>query len=970
MSTLSILQEAVEQARGNPAAMQRAVLDALVAASDSGDDVVDPTNPFVFLLEASVANTNGFMNQAEALTRKQYPVLAQTQEDLYRHMADVDYLGRFGNPSRTAFTLLLGKEEVFTKAVSTGVGNIRKLVIPKHTEFVAAGVRFSMQYPIEIRIMGHGGLQVVYDAEQTSPLQTLETNLVDWTITEIDQLEFVMIQIPVQQFRISPNYGQLNLSTGFNESFTFQNQFYYARVYVEQVDGSWKEIKTTHTEQVYDPKTLTAVLKVLDNELNVRIPVVYFTQEMAQRNIRVDVYTTRGKLDMLLGEFDISEFGATWRDLDQAETSKYSAPLNGFSTLALFSDQPVRGGTNALTVEELRERVITNSAGTVNLPITSAQLQAAGGNLGYDVVKSVDNVTERIFKATRLLPPPSNGFSVSPATARISTIQRSMRQLTELEGVMDNGNRITLTPQLLYERKDGLTHPISNQRAVELENLSGEALVTHVRQQRYLYTPFYYVLDGNDNAFELRAYHLDKPSVVSKRFVRENDTAQLQVATGQYSIERVDGGYRLWLTTRSGDAFKEIDDAQITVQLAYTPVRENTRAYMTGTLYGTNDSDERVYRFDLTTDFDIDANDSLKLNSFKMFDTDPRITSSRLDQNFEIIYIVEGHSVEGLESSDIDEVYSRFLLDGGDYVGLTHEEINLRFGQALQGLWRRSRTVAGEINYLRHETDQPLFYEKTVYDRDEQTGHIKLSRDPDTGDVIYSVLHNAGDPVLDDEGNQKYRHREGDVVLDGEGLPVPVSDRELVRQFDIINIDGVLHFANDRNSVTYREELTRTIASWAVEDIGQLSERLLERTQLYYYPKITFGEIPVYVESGRETEINAEQSFTVRYYMSRERFERLELREPLTRIAIETIANALKNATVSLSDINARIKASAGDDVLSVETEGLAGDAEFTTVTVRDSDKACMLRKRLERLSDGSLVAEDDVTVEFIRHTL
>lgn len=970
MTTRHELIKRIEEIGNNPSFMQRTILNLAQESIEGHDGFVDPTNPFIFLMEALVCSTSAFMSQSQSLTRRQYPSLAQTQEDLYHHMADVDYLGRFASPSRTNFSVLIGKEEAYRKAVSTGVGGVRKLVIPKHTEFTIAGYTFTMQYPIEIRIMGHGGLQVMYDSTEVSPLQRLETNIVEWSIQTLDGVDFIMVTIPVNQFAIESHYGQLNVSTGFNETYSYADHFYYARAYIETPEGQWKEIRTTHTDQVYDPKTMTAVLKVSENGLGVRVPEIYFSENMAQGNLRVDVYTTRGELDLILGDYNVSEFGARWRDLDRSESSQYSAPLNSFSAMAVFSDNVVRGGSKPLSFEELRERVMSNSIGSMQLPITGSQLIAAGNDYGYDIVKSVDNVTRRVYKATRNLAAPSDGSSVVPAACRVTTIQQTMTALSAMDGVYDNGARITLSPELLYERKDGLTRILDDSERDFIESQPPEIKTELVNARRLLYTPFYYVLDSTRDAFAIRPYELDRPKVVSQRFVQENNTAQLEIGIGNYSIERTDNGYLLWITTRSGQAFKDLLDEQVHVQMSFIPQREASRAYLNGEFYGVNDDDERVYRFRIDTTFDVDASDHLLLKSFLMFVNEPRNSASALEQTFDFIWLVSDYSVPGLEHSEIIEKVGRFILPEGDYADVTHEQLTIKLGSSLNKLWNRSRTVAGDINYERHEIDELLYYESNIYERDPITGRILLNYNADTGEVEYSLKHAAGDPVLDSDGEQRYKHRVGDVKVDGEGNPIVKSGRELMRQFDILAIDAVWRFADDSSSVAYRNEIVTTITDWVVTDLEELSKRTLERTELYFFPKTSFGEIGVFVESGSERTIDAEQAFRVKYYMTNDRFAQGELREPLTRIAIEAISQCLRSTTVSQADISSRIKAAAGDDVLSVESEGLAGETGYQTITVRDSDASLSLGKRLRHRSNGSIVVEDNVTVEFIRHTV
>lgn len=969
MTTNQALKELISNARANPAKAQGAVLDSLEQGLDGQVGVVDPTNPFIFLMESAVAGACAHMDETHALTRKLYPSLAATQEDLYLHMSDTDYIGRFASPARTSFNLLFGKAELYQKAVSTGIENNRKLTIPKHTEFSVADLRFTMQYPIEMRIMSHGGLQVVYDGEEVSPLVTLESNLVDWTVTELNGTEFVMLSIPVQQFEVTPNYGQLNISTGFNETFNFENNFYYARAYVETSPGEWEEVRTTHTEQVYDSSEMTVVLKVLDNALNVRVPQIYFTNGLAVGNLRVDIYTTRGEMDQYLGDYDIAQFNALWRDLDRADTSPYSAPLESFQSLAVWSQDSVQGGTGELTFEQLRRRVMRNATGNVNLPITGAQLTAAGEDLGYDIVKSVDNVTERIFKATRRFPEPTASGTVAPAAARMATLQEKMSDLAQSNAVMDNGERITIMPNTLYEFIEGSVSPVDDSRVAQLESADRETRANAVNQNRYLYTPFYYVLDSTENSFDLRAYHLDTPAVSSKRFVRENDTTQLEVATGNYALQRIEGGYRLWVRTQSGDALKALPDDQVHAQLSFVPAREAARAYVNGVLYGKNEDGERTYRFDLSTNFDIDNEDTITLDGFKMFDLSDRELGAKLTDSFDLVWFVSDYQANGLVSSDIDEILGRVLLDEGDYYGVVQEQFDLNFGTALEGLWRRSRSVAGSLGYETHLTDEPAYHENNVYERDPQTGYIKIERDSETGEISYRVLHHAGDPVTDPEGNPVYKHRAGEIKRDAEGKPIVRNNRETVRQFDVFLIDAVWRYATETQSVAYINNLVNSVVGWVTNDIGALNERLLERTELFYYPKTTYGDIPVYVDDGRESLTSSEQSFHVRYYMTRDRFDRLELREPLTNIAVESIGRALRATTVSLSEVNATIKAAAGEDVLSVETTGLAGEANHNTVTLRQQDTSLILKKRLEVLSNGDIAARDAVTVEFIRHT-
>ena len=99
------LKSKLELYKYNPSLMQRVILDTLTDVTNGKINIVDPTNPFVFLLESSVVNTSLFIQENYVNLRRQYPVLAQTSEDLYLHMCDKDYISRFSTPSRGVFTV-------------------------------------------------------------------------------------------------------------------------------------------------------------------------------------------------------------------------------------------------------------------------------------------------------------------------------------------------------------------------------------------------------------------------------------------------------------------------------------------------------------------------------------------------------------------------------------------------------------------------------------------------------------------------------------------------------------------------------------------------------------------------------------------------------------------------------------------------------------------------------------------------
>lgn len=1014
MATISQLNAKLIELRGNPTAMQRLMIATVESVTNGEVIIVDPTNPFVFLMEAAVSVGSATMLQAETLTRKQYPSLANDEGDLYLHMSDKDYLNRFATPARTSFTLLLSLDEVKTRAVDMG-GGVKKLTIPRHTEFLAADMVFTMQYPIDIHVMPHGGVSLRYDMSKPSPLMSLITNRVDWGVGSIRGSKFLRITIPVQQMLITTQMAQLNNITGFNKSFAFADQFYYARAFTKLSTASeWVEIKTTHTDQVYDANVATVALKVLNQELSIHVPQIYFNSGLIKDSLRLDIYTTKGAQDFSLANYAIGSFGARWYDHDLANDNVYSKELATFASIAIYSESTVTGGSHGVSFTDLRNQVINKALSNPEVPITTAQLSTNMASLGYDLVLYLDNVTDRQYLATRSLPPPSNGSSVTGAGCTIQTLQATMASLIgHPYAVINNANRVTIKPNALFQTHQGVYQLVSEAGLAALHAMPPETMAIAVNNGNYFYTPFYYVLDASQAEFEVRAYRLDKPKISSKFFWNENITLQIEAGTLDYVLlvnDSVPGGagYVLVVEALASETWNGIALDQQMLQLSYIPPGTTTRIHLQGELVSELDAttgqpaDGRyIYHFALNTNYDVDSDHQLILEPFG--------TGMALETEFDLVYIVKDHLPVGSVLSDIDTIVDAASIPDYDpaavYRGVLQEKMTLKFGDHLQHLWTRSRSVVESTSFISYPSDVPAFYTQNIYQRDE-TGNIVLSYDALTETFSYTVLYAPGDPVMTPGGEvawqaalaatpglvfadwwvsltteakaayQALAHRAGEHILDTYGNPQPVNGvRGILRQIDMLFLDGKYYFATNESTTSYRDEVTDLITTWVTTDIDTISNRLLERTELFFYPKTTVGKLNAYVADGRLVQIDADQHFSVQYYLTQAKYDNAELRATLEHNTAEVLAASLLTATLSVSDMVSRLVTTMGDDILSVTVQsnvfGLSGDGvtRYPAITLKDQSMRPSIGKRLVALSNQTLVVQDSVAVEFIKHT-
>jgi hypothetical protein len=962
---MSDFKNRLKDVRFNPSLMQDVVYDELEQqlAGRGNYDVPDASSPFPFLMEAGVLNTSMALVESEALLRRLYPRMAISPEELYLHMSDTDYLGRFASPAWTHFEVYLSKSEVMAKAVPFGDYGMRKLVIPRATSFTVADITFTMQYPIELRVLSHGGLQVVYDTEHSSPIQTLESNIVDWDLVNLDRDELLVLRVPVGQFKITTFSETLNATSGYAASYMFPDRFYYARVYVSNDNGQWTEIRTTHTEQVYDPTELTAVLQVVGNTLSVKLPLIYNTTQAVDGELRVDIYTTKGPLEMDLGGYQASQFTMHMSDLDNDET--YTAPLHTFNRLQAISPERFDGGSSAISFDTLRDRVINNSLGGMRVPITNAQLETELQTLGFSMVTNIDNITNRQFLASRSLPTTSNNNSISAIGCTMGQVQQTLEQLGKSKYVKDNGQRITLTPDILYEYDRGVVTVVTDYELSRITSAQGDSQTRQVNDRRFLYTPFHYVLEATEERFDVRPYYLDQPEGLRKVFVGENETSAMQASVDWYRLARTESGYRLLLKLRSSDQFKDIDDDKVHIQLGYRPAGENNYASLNGTLVGKED-DERVYRFDIDTNFDLTVHGELRTLNFTMYSELQTDFYVPLEADFDISFVVSSETTVGYKHGELDALVQTHLLPE-EFMVIGRERMRLRLGYDLTGLWRRNRSLISEASYKRYVSDVPYVYQSTVYERDEN-GQLILGQDAD-GNVTYEVKYQAGEMKRDDDGNVVNRHYKGDVVLDNSGQPELIAPRKILREFTLLLFDGKYYFADEPQALAYRDEVPLQVVGWLRNDLGSIRERLLEQSALYLYPTTTMGDTLAVVRDGTETTIPLEQKFYVNYYLKDSAYGNASLRDALSTSTRTIVNEMLGRKTVAISDIIARLKANAGDDVINIEAGGLGGDTEYSVVTIQDDAVRMSLRKRLTILSNQMLSIQDDIDIGFLRHS-
>ena len=538
----------------NPSSIQQITLNALESVLN-GNDIVDPVSPMVFLLEASATQTAAAINASQSIARQLYPKLALTQQELFHHMSDTDYVDIFAIGANGSITLLIPYYQLLANAVLVpNSNNVQSVVIPRNTQISVNNITLDIGYPIVINVLPGNILQVYYDITINNPLFSISNNIIDHKVINFNNNEYLQITVPVIQVASTSTIYSLTSVSSFSQQISFANQFCYARAYYN-ANGNWVEMATTYSPIVYDINVPTLFLSVDNNILTATLPDIYQSLQTAGYSIRVDVFNTNGVTNVDLSQVGYNSFSAIWNDFDTLNINPAVAPLTKINDIIIYSTEVLVGGSDAATLEQIRNRVVYHTDSTAT-PIRNSDVSITLNSFGFAIETLVDSVTDKIFIASKNLPNRVvNGLSTTPLAinSSVTIVINSMVDSGEYKTSILNqtSNRITISPNALFLVTNNNTRLLSdNEISVidNLENTNTAHLCNVLNNNTYMYTPFHYIIDYNNPVVVGRAYYLSNPQIVNRAAISANTARVFNIVTISAIISLVNNNYILTLT--------------------------------------------------------------------------------------------------------------------------------------------------------------------------------------------------------------------------------------------------------------------------------------------------------------------------------------------------------------------------------------------------------------------------------------
>ncbi len=930
----------------SPRAYMRLALNLIKDKMAGAGELVDATNPMALTVEAASSIGAGVLMSVQNQIRGLHAATAMNLAELYKHMADDDFIGRFSDCATGKFMLILDYDELVYNAVNG------KIVIPRHLKIKVSNTVFSTQYPIVIRVVDHGGITIHYDTSTESVLQSKYGIPLVWQSMLFNDRKHIAITMTVPQVDPNTRYLQSTAITALRQEIAYSDYFYYAEAFI-QVGGVWTPIKTMHVDDVYNPTEPTVCLRVLDKQIVVLIPQVYYNNGLITGEVRLDVYTTKGPISLNTSSLLTESFSLDYSPTALSVSSPEIAAFIGLSRKAVLSPEDIVGGALGLSFEQLKTRVVNRQSAKLGLPITELQLNDVLSLEGFSVDKVSDYVTNRIYVASRGFDEISGRDTATSLSAQMATFTGFVYQLTGNDRVSSVGERIVIRSGALFKRDLIGVVPVGSMEELALTTAmqsSNSAICSMINEGQYLYTPFHYVIDTRGNQVSLNAYQLTTPSITGTELVTTNQEVPVVAITDNFAIKFNDTGYSIAIRCNGNGIPTELPEDSLKAVISWLIPGTTQRYFIEGVRTSTGRN--WVYRFELPSAFDIDENEYLSVGSL----------SSMISLNtiVDIVYYTDiGSPVGDTPPSILDK-----LPIGTVGVGVSHERMAVNFGHRLKRLWAPIHALGDDADYVQYHDTVYATYASDVYLKD-QTGQIKITIDSATGKPMFVKLHNAGDVIIDSTGHPIVLHERGDYVRDSNGDRVLLNGvLSMMFSMDLCLLDGAYRFANDPLTVSYVENCLKSMGYWADDALDAIAGQMLEQTSLYFKPKQSAGAISVISGEGTVRDIASDQKLVVIFDIYKNRYDDLEYRQSIVKRTPEVIAKVFNNSTISLTELEGALLAAFSDAILAVEIKGLFRD-QFRAITIADRTARPALAKRLESTLSGALHVTNDLTIQF-----
>jgi len=933
----------------DPNSIQNYVLDSIEQTLVEPIDIVDPTNPFTMLLEAAVVTPSSAVIETQNGMRRIYPSLSVSKEDLYPHLTDDVVANMFAIPSVANLVFYINVLDLKQNGYRPDNADYVEMVLPEFTEVTVVNTVFTLLNDINVRLYDNGSIFIEQQIS-SNDIGVNDISILNGVITTgADGDSWILFETKVKQVKRIVVNDTVIASEGFVKNIALTDQYFYIDVLYKNADtnNEYVTLNRLHDDAYIDPYTPSVYVKEIDGGITVTIPDVYLYSGLVSGNVQIIVYETKGKLYLPINNYVLEDYTLVLGNTGKTTASAVSPNI----TILANSRYVVDGGADALSFEEMRDAVIFNSSGDIDLPITDYQLKRKATFNGFELFKAMDVITNRTYIASKN----TTLFQTDAVNARADIFNNTTRivlaDLVNNNNVYMDDDIFIIKSGTLFKEVNSVVTVLDNNEVAYIDSLDSLGKSTYFKDKRIFYTPFYYILDKISDIVTSRVYDLDNPSMENIRILDKNVNVKQRINIDKYLLEKIDTGYKITILPIIDSNFTDNDLSSLKMQLRLPIVDSEEYVYYQSDY----DLTTGYVVFTINTNFYIDEKGYLPLS-----DGESNISNKTINMSTEAVF---HFYLENSTTVDDTQFLHTELVVATNPVVLTKERADLTLGNELKYLWNKIHNEYSERLYLKYTEDVPLLYDKDVYLENPETGAIFDVVTTEDGEqvLVYNKIHSEGDPVLDDEGNPVYKYKAGDIVIGEDGLPIVDQMNGIIRYIDILMLEAEYKIANTLIHKNYLELLMANIKNWLLVEMQELNDITLENTVILF--KSYKSSLPVKINVNNVTySTNYSVSPVVTLYSIRNDYSVEEINS--MKITVGNIVHdQLDTVEIKLSDIKENIIAAIGNDIVGVKITGLDSIGDLEVFNINDKATRLVMNKHLVVNPNNELIVDYDLTL-------
>lgn len=934
----------------DPASMQQLIFNTL--ETSAGLSINNPTSPFVMLMEATCVNASNAANESKALMRKKYPNLAITPEELYHHISDDELANMFAVPAVADISFYVNIRELRQFGFRPAGANYSETTIPNKTKItINETVPLTILNDIVIRLYDNNQIFVEQQVNNSNDLAINDIGIIKAYLynTEADE-SWIVFTTKVKQILINTVSTTASTDSDTIKVVPITNKYCYSEVsFKGSSNGTYTRIPVSHNDEYIDPTIATAFVAPYDKNVMVTIPTVYLINNKVSGNLNIDIYETVGKVYLPINKYEIQAF-----TIELGDTGKsVSASTSPGVTMFVVGSSILDGGTDGMTLTELRNSIIFNSTGDIDLPVTDIQIARVGSMDGFYVYKTKDLITDRLYVASKNVPALTNTRLIyAKQDVFFNTAKIVVSEIANNRYVAVDEDNFIIKSGALFKYNNGVMELVSNDQLDYISTLNSVEKITYLKNNKFYYTPFYYILNLKDGYTTCRIYSLDYPAINGYRIVNKNTSILPTANIKKYDIDKTTTGYRLVLTLSTNSEFDKIEKGNIKIQLEVRLKGDEVSVYFDSEY----DYTLEAYIIDITSDMFIDADGYINiLNGMSTLNT----KAINIESDVKLRIYTTDVTVTDETKFLVDNIFRPSGLKS--HVVFSEEFMKLEFGKKIDYMWNRVYNTYSSRKYKTYDADIPYRYTEDVYEVFENGSTIKMVFVDGVLTPYRNKIHSKGDLVKDGNGNTVLLHAKGDNVLDGNNNPIVDLLGGLIRYIDFLMLEYEFIVADNLYYRNYINTTMDVIYNYLFTYLPSMNNKLLDNTSLVYKSSKSCKPVTLLANSLSYT-VDYIVTPTVVLYFNAGIIPTAEEISSYKITIGKIIDSYLDQDTIKLQDIKSEIVNTIGGGLIAAKVTGLEKtDAEI--ISIDKTANRLVLAKLLEFNTNNELVVKYDINL-------